>query len=143
MVGQTEVGEELGDDLLRAVHAVPAGSQVQVLGDGEPREVRVVVEDAGHLRAERDVALVDGAVEHAERAARRLEQPDHGPEHRRLPGAVGADEGDDLSGCQRECHGCAHGRPAVADDQVLRADDGLLGHVRQGMRGRRDSDAAF
>ena len=51
--------EQLGDDLLGTRHPVPAGRQVQVLGDRQRREVRVVVEDAGHLRAERDVPLVD------------------------------------------------------------------------------------
>ena len=129
---EPELLEQPGDDLLRAVHAVPAGRQVEVLGDRQRREVRVVVEHAGHLRAERDVALVDGRAEHLQRPARRLEQPDHGPQHRRLAGAVGADEGDDPAGRQRERHGCAHGRPAVADEQVLGADDGLR-HVRQGI----------
>ena len=81
-----------------------------------------------------DVPLVDRSAEHLQRPARRLEQPDHGAQHGRLARTVGADEGDDLAGRQRERHGCAHGRPAVADEQVLGADDGLR-HVRQGIRG--------
>ena len=85
-------------DLVVSVALEPAG-EPEVLGDGERREHALA---AGHLRHAAAGDLVGRRVGHVaavedDRAAARLDEAGDRLQQRRLPGAVGAEQGDDLA----------------------------------------------
>ena len=65
-----------------------------------------------------------------------LDHPADGPEQRRLAGAVGADEGDDLSLADLDGHVGQHGDPVVADAELAHGQErqpaGLAVHQHLG-----------
>src|SRR6185295_2178599 len=97
--------------------------EVQVLPDlhvvVDPKGVGHVAEDATYClgvpadRLARDLGV----------AARRLEQRRQHPEHRRLAGAVGADEAEDLALLDRQVDAGDGERAVVALEQSVRLDD--------------------
>ena len=142
-----EVGEVAGGQRpLHRAQVVAAGDGQQPLvrrpahhdrlahreGPVEPRLLGDEGADPGHLAARRG-----GRVEAAQpdRAGLRREQPGHQADERRLAGAVGAEQADELALAGREGDAVHRGARAVAEADLAQVDDriGPGGHRARGL----------
>src|SRR5205814_4368388 len=102
------------------------GQETQVLGHGEVGEDAPALGQGAHAGPGQAVGgdAVDVAAHDVEAAVRGREVAGHRLGHRALAGAVGADEGDDLSPPDAPRHPVQHLEGAVPGDNVTQLQHG-------------------
>ncbi len=111
--------------------AIAGETEPDVLVHREVEEQRTVLGDVGETSSRHEVSAVavDGFTEHLDGATERCEQPGDGQQRRRLAGPVRAEEGDDLTGCDREIQVADDGDAAVAGVDAAQLDQRCVHHA--------------
>src|SRR6266511_490689 len=126
---EVERGEELDEPLLREADAEIARLDAERLLDREERVVVQLLGDEPHGLARGAVFGDDVLAEDAHLARGGAEQPRHDRDERRLPGAVRAEQGEDLARANLEVHAVERGERAEALRDATDRDDAVHGRT--------------